>query len=88
MHWSLLLLKFIVLLALPAFRVCIDMKKGSSQIPNFSLVSFSQNCVNKMNLKLNFLVTGEMTQQLRTLAALPEDLGLITRTYMVAHNCL
>jgi hypothetical protein len=30
----------------------------------------------------------EMAQQLRALAALPEDLGSIPSTHMVAHNCL
>jgi len=30
----------------------------------------------------------ELTQQLRALAALPEDLGSIPTAYMVAHNCL
>jgi hypothetical protein len=29
-----------------------------------------------------------MAQQLRALAALPEDLGLIPSTHIVAHNCL
>ena len=29
---------------------------------------------------------GEMTKQLRALAALPEDLGLIPRIHMVAHK--
>lgn len=29
-----------------------------------------------------------MAQQLRAVSALPEDLGLIPSTYIVAHNCL
>ena len=31
---------------------------------------------------------GEMAQQLRALAALPEDLGSIPSTHTAAHNCL
>jgi hypothetical protein len=31
---------------------------------------------------------GEMSQRLRALAALLEDLGSTPSTYMVAHNCL
>jgi hypothetical protein len=34
------------------------------------------------------LGAGEMVQWLRELTALPEDLGLIPSTYMVAHNGL
>jgi hypothetical protein len=30
----------------------------------------------------------EMAEWLRALAALPEDLGLIPSTHMVAYNCL
>ena len=41
-------------------------------------------------LKENNWVAGEMAQQLRglrALAVLPEDLGSIPSTHMVAHNC-
>ena len=31
---------------------------------------------------------GEVAQQLRALATLPEDLGSILSTHVVAHNCL
>jgi hypothetical protein len=33
-------------------------------------------------------MAGEVAQWLRALAALSEDLGLISSTYMAAHNCL
>jgi hypothetical protein len=44
-----------------------------------------------MSVKIKILRkqwAGEMAQQLRTLAALPEVLSSIPSNHMVAHNCL
>ena len=37
---------------------------------------------------ISILGSGQMTQQLKALAALAEDPGSVLRTHMSAHNCL
>jgi hypothetical protein len=44
--------------------------------------------VNKHKIKSTQVGAGEMAQQLRALAALPEDPGLIPSNQMVTQNCL
>jgi hypothetical protein len=41
-----------------------------------------------MNLKMNICRAGEMAVELKALAALPEDWGLIPRMHIVAHKHL
>jgi hypothetical protein len=44
--------------------------------------------IQKINLKKKIKRDGEMTQQLRALTALPEDLSSISSNHMVTHNHL
>ena len=46
-----------------------------------------QPYLNDPSLRFSSWGAGEMAQQLRTLAVLPEDPGSIPITHMAAHNC-
>jgi hypothetical protein len=42
----------------------------------------------KLYIRITYGGAGEMDQQLRALAALPEGLGSTPNTHMAAHSCL
>jgi hypothetical protein len=51
-------------------------------MPHFQVILYYV----KLMIKTNHQVAGEMTQQLRALAALQENLGSIPSTHKAAHN--
>jgi hypothetical protein len=74
----------------PLFRVsfilgCCAFRK-LVPLPNFSQPHIQ--CVGFDPLSERVELAGEMAQQPRALAALPEDLGSIPSNHMVTHHCL
>lgn len=69
-------------MTVPHTRVDVDHIQGNMILTSMCVVVSAES----------FLVfnwgTGEMSQRLRALASLPEDLGLVPSTYMAAKNHL